>query len=61
MWNVKQEKFLQSVEWLNELQARVSYGSTGNSSIPNYAYFGTVGTYNPGIWNGIQYNFYWTQ
>ncbi len=52
MWNVKQEKFLQSVEWLNELQARVSYGSTGNSSIPNYAYFGTVGTYNPGYGTG---------
>ncbi len=48
MWNAKNEKFLQSVEWLNELQVRVSYGSTGNSSIDNYLYFGTVGTYGTG-------------
>ncbi len=52
MWNAKKEKFLEPVDWLNELQLRVSYGSTGNSSIPNYAYFGTVGTYNPGYGTG---------
>ena len=52
MWNAKNEKFLQPVEWLNELQLRVSYGSTGNSSIPNYAYFGTVGSYVPGYGTG---------
>ncbi len=51
MWNAKNELFLNDVEWLNELQARISYGTTGNSSIDNYMYFGTVGSgnnYGPG-------------
>ncbi len=48
MWNAKKEAFLQPVEWLNELQARVSYGTTGNSSINNYLYFGSVKPYDEG-------------
>ena len=48
MWNAKNEKFLQPVEWLNELQARVSYGSTGNSSIDDYMFFGSVASYTAG-------------
>lgn len=46
MWNAKKESFLENVEWLNEAQARISYGTTGNSSIPNYQYIGTVGSYD---------------
>ncbi len=42
MWNMKDEKFLQNVTWLDDLKFHVSYGTTGNSSIGNYAYFGLV-------------------
>lgn len=52
MWNIKNEVFLQPYEWLNELQVRVNYGTTGNSSIDNYMYFGTVGTYGTGYGPG---------
>ena len=48
MWNAKREKFLETVDWLNELQVRVSYGSTGNSSISDYLFYGTVSPYGVG-------------
>ncbi|MDE7394340.1 MAG: SusC/RagA family TonB-linked outer membrane protein, partial [Muribaculaceae bacterium] len=50
MWDAKNEKFLQDVNWLNAAKARISYGTTGNSSIDNYGYFGLLGT--GGIYNG---------
>ncbi|MDE7116012.1 MAG: TonB-dependent receptor, partial [Muribaculaceae bacterium] len=52
MWNAKNEKFLEPVDWLNELNVRISYGTTGNSSINNYLYFGTVGPYANGYGQG---------
>ena len=52
MWNAKNESFLQPVNWLDELQLRISYGTTGNSSINNYLYFGSVGTYENGYGEG---------
>ena len=53
MWNAKNEKFLQPVDWLNELNVRISYGTTGNSAgIDNYAYFGLVGPYTNGYGAG---------
>ncbi|MBD5358465.1 MAG: TonB-dependent receptor [Bacteroides sp.] len=48
MWNAKREKFLELVDWLNELQVRVSYGSTGNSSIGDYLFYGAVSPYGVG-------------
>lgn len=48
MWNAKNESFLKPYEWLDELQVRVNYGTTGNSSIDDYMFFGTVGTYDNG-------------
>ncbi|MBD5317297.1 MAG: TonB-dependent receptor [Bacteroides sp.] len=42
MWNLKSEKFLVPYTWLDNLQAHLSYGTTGNSSIGNYMYFGYV-------------------
>lgn len=48
MWNAKNEKFLNDVTWLNEAQARISYGTTGNSSIPDYRYLGAVAQYDYG-------------
>ena len=50
MWNVIGESFMKPYTWLDDLKLRVNYGTTGNSGIPNYAYFGTVGSGN--IYNG---------
>lgn len=44
MWNMKKEAWLSDTEWLNQLQFRVNYGTTGNSGISNYLAFGLVGT-----------------
>lgn len=41
-WNMKSESFLQPVTWLDDLQFHISYGTTGNSSINNYMYYGTI-------------------
>lgn len=50
MWNVTRENFMHSTRsWLNDLSVKVSYGSTGNSSINPYLALGLVGaggTYN---------------
>ena len=45
MWNVTNEDFMKSTKsWLNDLQLRVSYGSTGNSGIDPYMFLGLVGS-----------------
>lgn len=36
MWNMKEEKFFAKKKWLSMLQLSLSYGTSGNSSIPNY-------------------------
>ena len=44
MWNITNENFMQPTKsWLNDLQLRVSYGSTGNSGIEPYQALGLVG------------------
>ncbi len=40
MWNMKKEAFLQGVEWVDNLQLKASYGTTGNSGISNYLSYG---------------------
>ena len=50
MWNAKKESFLTDVDWLDELEIKASYGTTGNSSINDYEYFGLIGTGS--IYNG---------
>ncbi len=42
MWNAKNEKFLENVNWLSDLKVRANYGTTGNSGISDYAYQATV-------------------
>lgn len=42
MYNIKNEAFLSDVEWLDDLRLKVSYGTTGNSEIGNYASLGMV-------------------
>lgn len=44
MWNIKNEKFMQNINWLSDLELRGNYGTTGNSGISDYSYQGTVGT-----------------
>lgn len=36
MWNLKEERWFAKTKWLNTLQLSASYGTSGNSSIPNY-------------------------
>ena len=44
MWDIAKENFMKSTRsWLNNLQAKVSYGTTGNSSIDAYLALGLVG------------------
>lgn len=50
MWSAKKENFFKDINWLNNLQLRVSYGTTGNSAIDNYLSYGLVGTGT--IYNG---------
>ena len=35
-WNVKKEKFMQKVNWVNQLRLRASYGETGNDAGVGY-------------------------
>lgn len=56
MWNVKSESFLQDITWIDNAKARISYGTTGNSSFDNYAYQSLLGSgpiYNGGSSIGI--------
>ena len=52
MWNITNETFVEPTKsWLNDLQFRVSYGSTGNSGIGTYqalSLVGAGGSYNGG-------------
>ncbi len=43
-WIASDEKFMQSVSWINLLKLRTSYGLTGNSEVGNFAW---LGTYSP--------------
>lgn len=45
-WRPSEEGFLQDVDWLSNLKARVSYGITGNNAIPQYAYMNLINTNN---------------
>ena len=49
MWNVKSEEFMLAYDYINDMRLRVSYGTTGNSGISNYLYYGLIGS-------GLQYN-----
>lgn len=50
-WNIMKESFMQPVKsWLNQLDFKASYGTTGNSSISDYMYRGLVSS------SGIQYD-----
>ncbi len=44
-WRIKQESWMQSFNWLNDLKFRASYGTSGNNNIGNYA---SLGLYSGG-------------
>lgn len=37
-WDVRQEKFMNEIDWLDKLKMRVGFGVVGNQDIENYAY-----------------------
>lgn len=51
MWNISKEAFLAKYHWINNLNVKFSYGTSGNAEIGNYASYATVGTkqYDSGI------------
>lgn len=38
-WNIKEERFMERVEFMSQLKLRLGYGETGNQSIPAYSVF----------------------
>ena len=48
-WRISQENFMKSVEFINDLKLRASYGTVGNQNIPPFKYLSTysnnAGTY----------------
>ena len=50
LWKAKRENFLKHVDWLNDLNLKLSYGTQGNAAIGNYAYASTIGSL--GKYNG---------
>lgn len=43
-WNIRQEEFMQEVDWLDILKLRVGYGQTSNQSVNPYSTWGTLST-----------------
>ena len=39
-WRLSQEEFMKSIQWLDDLKIRASWGQTGNQAIDNNAQFG---------------------
>lgn len=44
MWKAKKESFFENIDFLSSLSLKASYGTSGNSSVGNYAHLATVGT-----------------
>jgi hypothetical protein len=51
-WKIQQEKFLNSVNWINELKLRVGYGKTGNSVVDPYTTSGPLSR-NPYVFGNL--------
>jgi TonB-linked SusC/RagA family outer membrane protein len=53
-WNVMKEKFMQNVNWINDLSLRASYGGSGNSDNFPFGDFGYLPTYTAtGNYSGL--------
>ena len=51
MWKAKREEFFKNIVWLNDLNVKASYGTSGNANIGNYSWIGLLG--EGGIYNSI--------
>lgn len=45
-WRISEEKFMKSLEFIDDLKLRASYGLTGNFNIPNYGAQGELAYYS---------------
>jgi hypothetical protein len=45
-WRVKQENFMNNIDWINDLKLRASAGVNGSNNIGSYASIPVLGTYN---------------
>jgi TonB-linked SusC/RagA family outer membrane protein len=52
-WRIDQEDFMTSLDFVNELKIRTSYGLTGNFQIPNYGSIGLLNNSNYVFGNAI--------
>ena len=57
-WRIDQEQFMSSLDWVNSLKVRASYGEVGNDNIGSYGYQALYDTYpnaeEPGIrWSTV--------
>lgn len=43
-WNIAEEKFMKTINWLDQLKVRGGYGVLGNQEIDNYQYSSTITT-----------------
>jgi TonB-linked SusC/RagA family outer membrane protein len=43
-WRISQENFMKSIEFINDLKLRASYGTVGNQNIPPFKYLSTYTT-----------------
>ncbi len=41
-WNIKRERFMQNLYWLNDLNLKASYGTQGNAAIGDYSSLGLI-------------------
>jgi TonB-linked SusC/RagA family outer membrane protein len=55
-WSIKDENFLKTVSWINDLKIRGSYGISGNENLVNAGFYASQSTYdfyangaNPGL------------
>lgn len=64
-WNLREEKFMQNIPWIDKLKIRTSYGESGNLAGSSYQYmsdygFGTAGNLGGipvmGMWENLQGN-----
>lgn len=52
-WRVSEETFMQTIPFISNLKFRISYGFTGNNSIPNYGSIGLLNAENYVFGSGL--------
>lgn len=57
-WRINEEKFMNGVDWVNELKLRTGYGVTGNQDIDNYLSLKLLNTGGRTLYDGQWINTY---